>query len=57
MEEIDGKREVRSDLMTVADTCDLIEEKHSVKSMVSIDVVPGEPPDRRLVRNVKQEDM
>ena len=33
MEEIHGQREVRSDLMSVADMCDPVEEKQILESM------------------------
>ena len=56
MEEIHGKREVRSDLMTVADMCDPVEEKQIVESMMGIDV-SGEPPEPSLTRKTRQEEM
>ena len=46
MEEIHGKREVRSDLLSVADMCDPVEEKQIVESMRGIDDVSGEPLSR-----------
>ena len=57
MEEVHGKREVRSDLMSVADMCDPLEEKQIVKSMVGIDDVSGEPLDPSLIRKARQEEM
>ena len=57
MGEIHGKREVRSDLMTVADMCDQVEEKQIVESMLGVDDVSGEPPDPSLIRKAWQEEM
>ena len=57
IEEIHGKREVRSDLMSVADICDPLEEKQIVESMVGIDDVSGEPLDPSLIRKARQEEM
>ena len=57
MEEIHGKREVQSDLMTVADMCDPVEEKQIVASMLGIDDVSGEPLDPSLKRKARQEEM
>ena len=57
MEEIHRKREVQSDLMTVADMCDPVEKKHIVESMLGIDDVSGEPPDPSLKRKARQEEM
>ena len=53
MEEIHGQREVRSDLMTVADMCDPVEVKQIVESMLGIDDVSGEPPDPSLIRKAR----
>ena len=36
MEEVPGKGEVRSDLMSVADMCDAVEEKQTVESMMAL---------------------
>ena len=57
MEEIHGKREVRSDLMTVADMCGPVEEKQIVESILGIDDVSGEPLYRSLMRKAWQEEM
>ena len=57
MEEIPGKREVRSDLMTVADMCDPVEEKQIMESMVGIDDVSSELPGQSLIRKAQQEEM
>ena len=57
VEEIHGKREVRFDLMSVADVCDPVEEKQIVESMMGIDDVSGEPPDPSLMRKARQEEM
>ena len=57
MEEIHGKREVLSDLMTVADMCGPVEEKQIVESILGIDDVSGEPLDRSLMRKAWQEEM
>ena len=57
MEEIHGKREVRSDLMSVADMCDPVEEKQILESMTGIDDVSGEPLDPSLIRKARQEEM
>ena len=57
MEEIHGTNEVRSDLMSVADMCDPVEEKHIVESMMGIDDVSGEPLDPSLIRKARKEEM
>ena len=57
MEKILGKREVRSDLMSVADTCGPVEEKQIVESMMGIDDVSGEHLDPSLIRKARQEEM
>ena len=56
MEEIHVKREVRSDLMTVADMCDPVEEKQIMESMLGIDDVGGELLDPSLRRKARQEE-
>ena len=57
MEEIHGKREVRSDLMTLADMRDPVEEKKIVESRLGIDDESCEPPDPSLIRKAWQENM
>ena len=57
MEKIHGEREVRCDLMTVADICDQVEEKHIMESMVGIDDVNGEVLDPSFMRKARQEEM
>ena len=57
MEKIHGEGEVRCDLTTVADICDLVEEKHIMASMVSIDDVNGEVLDPSFIRKARQEEM
>ena len=56
MEEIHGKREERSDLMTLADTCDRVEKMQIVESTLGIDDESCEPPDPSLIK-ARQEKM
>ena len=48
---------MRCDLMTVADICDLVEEKHIMESTVGIDDVNGEVLDPSFTRKARQEEM
>ena len=63
MEEVPGKGEVRSDLMSVADMCDAVEEKQTVESMMALMTkvanlltrVPQEKPGRRRCAALKRD--
>ena len=57
MEEVPGKGEVRSDLMSVADMCDAVEEKQTVESMMALMTKVAKPFDTCLTTKARQEEM